>query len=200
MTVEFLKGDIPAKPDEFSDEEIAMTAAALLGIETLWGICVVFATAGNIPVRISVAVEDESFREPYEPMQAAREWHEAVGVKRFVELDESERAALASLRSNLIGEETDEVRDELWYLREGHPSASRAHLAKELADLLYVVYGTADVFEIDLPAVFAAVHANNMTKVDPETGKVERREDGKILKPKGYKPLDVDEIAEIIAA
>ena len=30
-----------------------------------------------------------------------------------------------------------------------------------------------------------------MAKVDPHTGKVSRREDGKILKPEGWKPPDM---------
>jgi predicted HAD superfamily Cof-like phosphohydrolase len=31
----------------------------------------------------------------------------------------------------------------------------------------------------------------NMAKVDPVTGKVRRREDGKILKPEGWHPPDM---------
>ena len=31
----------------------------------------------------------------------------------------------------------------------------------------------------------------NMAKVDPKTGKVRRREDGKILKPEGWQPPDM---------
>lgn len=34
---------------------------------------------------------------------------------------------------------------------------------------------------------------SNLSKIDPTTGKVIRREDGKILKPEGWKPPDFNE-------
>ena len=32
----------------------------------------------------------------------------------------------------------------------------------------------------------------NFAKIDPETGKVRKREDGKVLKPEGWKPPQLD--------
>ena len=40
----------------------------------------------------------------------------------------------------------------------------RVHVAKEIADLLYVVYGLAHRYSFDIDAVFAKVHESNMTK------------------------------------
>jgi predicted HAD superfamily Cof-like phosphohydrolase len=75
----------------------------------------------------------------------------------------------------------------------GKPDPEAPHwyeaLAKELADVLYVVYGTADLLEIPLEAVFTEVHRSNMSKV--VAGEVIRREDGKILKPDSYREADV---------
>ena len=65
----------------------------------------------------------------------------------------------------------------------------RAHLVKEWADLAYVVSQAAVFFEIPADAAFNRVHNNNMTKV--VEGKVLLREDGKILKPKGYVPCNM---------
>ena len=41
-------------------------------------------------------------------------------------------------------------------------------------------------------SIFSLVHAANMAKRDPETGKFLKREDGKIIKPKGWKAPDVE--------
>jgi len=68
-----------------------------------------------------------------------------------------------------------------------------AHVAKELADLLYVTYGAALEWGIDLVAVMDAVHASNMAKVGPD-GKVMRRDDGKVVKPSGWQEPDIDAV------
>ena len=44
---------------------------------------------------------------------------------------------------------------------------------------------------IPLDRVWAAVHRSNMAKVDPATGKVIKRADGKVLKPEGWTPPDI---------
>lgn len=63
-------------------------------------------------------------------------------------------------------------------------------LAKELADLLYVVYGFACKVGIPIDEVFAKVHQSNMTKLGPDGNPI-FREDGKILKSENYKPADL---------
>lgn len=62
------------------------------------------------------------------------------------------------------------------------------HIARELADAVYVAYGTALVYGIDLDAVIAEVHRANMRKVE---GRPKKRKDGKVLKPAGWEPPDV---------
>lgn len=135
----------------------------------------------------------------HHPMKALREWHRAVGEAPFIERDSKGRDDLVSLRARLIQEEYLEVSEELLRYRVtglidetlgGEPAANLENLAKELADLLYVVYGTADLFDIPLEAVFAEVHRSNMSKVSPD-GKVVRRADGKVLKPHHYRRADV---------
>lgn len=85
-------------------------------------------------------------------------------------------ASLIRLRERLITEELTE-------------------LAKELADLVYVAYGTAVSFGIDLDAVIAEVHRSNMSKLG-EDGKPLLRADGKALKPPGYVPPDLTGVLE----
>lgn len=61
---------------------------------------------------------------------------------------------------------------------------------KELADLIYVVAGTAVEMGGDLDAVLNEVHKSNMSKLD-EDGKPIFREDGKVLKGPNYIEPDV---------
>lgn len=62
-------------------------------------------------------------------------------------------------------------------------------IAKELADLLYVVYGTAAAYGINIDDVFAEVHVSNMTKLDRDNP--ERDAHGKILKSSTYIAPDI---------
>ncbi len=63
-------------------------------------------------------------------------------------------------------------------------------IADALADIVYVAYGTAHVYGIDLDAVLDEVHASNMTKLGAD-GRPVRRADGKILKGPDYRPPDI---------
>jgi len=67
----------------------------------------------------------------------------------------------------------------------------RAKLARELADVVYVAFGTAHAFAIDLDAALAEVHRAAMSKLDPATMVV--RADGKVLKPPGFMAPDMTE-------
>ena len=95
--------------------------------------------------------------------------------------------ATVDLRMKLIYEEAAEVDDEIGW---GHETINKIALAKELADLLYVTYGAAAAFGIDIDKVFAEVHKSNMSKLDSEGNPV-YREDGKVTKGPNYKPPDL---------
>lgn len=151
----------------------------------------------QIKLEIGSEKRDGSTRK-YDPASDVRQWHEATGDKKYSEVDQDGKDALIALRRTMIAEEEAEIWDELTFLSEGSGRASMEKLAKELADMLYVVYGTADLLEINLPAVFQLVHANNLTKVNPATGQVNRRNDGKIEKPKGFHELTVEEIQAVL--
>lgn len=115
------------------------------------------------------------------------EFHEAFGVPTS-DVPVVPPREVRNLRLRLIREEYEEVAQALL----GDPKDDRylADLAKEMADLLYVVYGTADVMGIPLDEVFQAVHGSNMSKLD-ENGKPIYRADGKVLKSKDYREPDV---------
>jgi predicted HAD superfamily Cof-like phosphohydrolase len=86
------------------------------------------------------------------------------------------------LRVRLIEEEFDE-------LKESMVGGDLAAVAKEMADLLYVVYGTAVSYGINMDPVFREVHRSNMSKVGGY-----KREDGKWVKPATYSPARIEPI------
>lgn len=90
------------------------------------------------------------------------------------------------LRMELIHEEVRE-------LIEGLEKNDIVNVAKELTDILYVVYGAGHAFGIDLDACFAEVQASNMSKLDDE-GQPIYREDGKVLKSDSYIEPDLETI------
>lgn len=72
-------------------------------------------------------------------------------------------------------------------LLEAIESGDPAQIARELADVVYVAFGTAHAAGIDLDAALAEVHRANMSK----TRKALRRGDGKVVKPPGFEPPDM---------
>lgn len=90
--------------------------------------------------------------------------------------------ATCALRVKLIQEEFEELQQAL-------AQKDLQGLAKELADLLYVVYGSAVSCGIDMEPVFREVHRSNMSKVGGH-----KRADGKWVKPPTYSPADLQPI------
>ena len=107
------------------------------------------------------------------------EFHESFGLakKDHPELDRM----LAGLREELLREEFEEY-------RAAESAADLVEVADALADMVYVIYGTALTYGIDLDAVLAEVHRSNMSKLG-EDGKPVLREDGKVIKgPAFFRP------------
>jgi predicted HAD superfamily Cof-like phosphohydrolase len=116
--------------------------------------------------------------------QEVKKFQTAVGqnvseVPQFP--DENERV----LRRKLLREEVDEYFD-------GEDKDDLENVAKELADIIYIVCGTAASYGIPLDRVFNEVHRSNMEKL--VDGKVVRRDDGKILKPEGWAAPDIKSV------
>ena len=89
------------------------------------------------------------------------------------------------LRLELIQEEVAE-------LIAGVAKKDFENVAKELVDILYVVYGMGHSLGINLDECFAEVHRSNMSKL--EDGRVLYRPDGKVMKGKYYSPAVLEGI------
>jgi predicted HAD superfamily Cof-like phosphohydrolase len=116
--------------------------------------------------------------------EKVREFHQAFGHPLDVDPSKSAEDLLA-LRSRLIAEEFYEVMEV--------DIGDWENNLKELADLLYVVYGFAATFGWDIDTAFNRVHESNMSKLGEE-GKPIYREDGKVLKSKSYIPPDLSDL------
>jgi predicted HAD superfamily Cof-like phosphohydrolase len=120
---------------------------------------------------------------PIDIAAAVAEFHAAFALpmRQFptTEIDD----ALTRLRVDLLEEEVGEF-----------VTASEKHdlvgIADALADIIYVVYGTALTYGIDLDAVLGEVHRSNMSKLDSD-GKPLIRDDGKVIKSAQYFPPDI---------
>jgi predicted HAD superfamily Cof-like phosphohydrolase len=60
-----------------------------------------------------------------------------------------------------------------------------------LIDILVVTIGAIHSAGFDGEGAWKEVMATNFAKVDRETGRVRKREDGKVLKPVGWTPPDL---------
>ena len=84
------------------------------------------------------------------------------------------------LRRVLIQEEYAELIDAI-------NNGDDDEVLKELCDLVYVCVGFAVTYGWSFDTAFNRVHQSNMSKLDPD-GNPAYREDGKVVKPSGYKP------------
>lgn len=96
-------------------------------------------------------------------------------------------ATTLALRMRLLREESAEAFEALEALANA-PDAEQAlaDAAHELADLLYVTYGTFVALGVDADAAYAEVHDANLRKAGAP-----RRQDGKQLRPPDFQPPDL---------
>lgn len=122
------------------------------------------------------------------PLEMVREFHEKFGC----DIDNRSSDTVED-RICLIHEEWEEVLtefDPMFFEAEGEVQWDL--VAKELADLVYVVYGAAVNFGIDLDKALELVHTSNMGKLWPD-GRPRYEPSGKVSKPLNYKKPDMSE-------
>lgn len=97
-------------------------------------------------------------------------------------------ANTCQLRMRLIKEEYEEFEEAIRH-------RDIVEVADSLTDILYVTYGAAAAFGIDIDKCFEEVQRSNMSKLD-ENGNPIYREDGKIMKGPNFSEPDLKSIIE----
>ena len=82
----------------------------------------------------------------------------------------------------------DLVREETKELKQALAAEDTVAQLDALIDILVVAAGAIHSLGVDAEGAWKEVMRSNFAKVDPRTGKVTRREDGKVLKPPGWEP------------
>ena len=88
------------------------------------------------------------------------------------------------LYKNLIEEEFNE-------LTTAEIANDRVEQLDALIDILVVTIGAIHSMGADAEGAWKEVMKTNFAKIDNETGKVRKREDGKVLKPLGWTPPEL---------
>ena len=108
------------------------------------------------------------------PMEMVKEYQKTSGQKPD-----------PYLYVSLIGEEYSE-----WYYADQDPEEE----LKELADIVYVIYGYANACGWDLDQALWRVHDNNMGRMYQPDGTIKRRADGKIVKNPNYPKVSLEDL------
>lgn len=114
-----------------------------------------------------------------------KDFHEMFGVEAPARMT-FPQPEVVMLRARLMQEELNE-----WAVSMQEGDYKNA--IKELADLLYVTFGTAVSMGVDIQPFFDEVHISNTTKLWPD-GMVHKDAGGKVLKSPMYKKADISKI------
>ena len=112
-------------------------------------------------------------------------------VKTFMEACDQNKFGFtdqSSLYYNLIVEEFCELRD-------AFENKDLIEIADACADLKWVIEGLEHSLNLPQQEVWDEVSRSNLSKIS-SSGKVLKREDGKVLKPDTYSPPDIKTILE----
>ena len=110
-------------------------------------------------------------------------------VSEYAEVSQQE--GKPDLYRALIDEEYIELRDEM---STEYGGISPENELKEMADLIYVLYGYARVKGYNLDKAVERVHQNNMGRMYQPDGTILRRDDGKVMKNKDFPKVELGDL------
>jgi predicted HAD superfamily Cof-like phosphohydrolase len=94
-----------------------------------------------------------------------------------------------NLYINLIAEETAELNSAI-------VQGNQVEQLDALIDILVVTIGAIHSMGADGEGAWKEVMRTNFAKIDRDTGKVRKREDGKVLKPTGWTPPNLGQFVK----
>ena len=104
-------------------------------------------------------------------------------VVKFIEAcDQEKKWDNVALYIDLIEEEYDEFM----------AAGTKVEELDACMDMIWVILGYCYMKGFDVEGAWKEVARSNLAKIDPVTGKVLKREDGKVLKPEGWTPPDLE--------
>ena len=107
-------------------------------------------------------------------------------VVKFIEACDQERNEKnVLLYKNLIREEFDE------FIKAYFENDNESQL-DGCMDLIWVILGYCYMRGYNAQGAWEEVSRSNLCKINNETGKVNKRDDGKVLKPEGWTPPQLD--------
>ncbi len=122
--------------------------------------------------------------------------------KTFTDVSVFLRAVGQDVPSKPIGE-TDQsklykklIDEEYQEFLEAYYTADTAEEIDACFDMMWVIIGYMKSRGWDCENIWDEGAKSNLSKIDPATGLVKRREDGKILKPEGWKPPNFTKFAK----
>ena len=83
------------------------------------------------------------------------------------------------------------IEEEVKELKEALAANDMVEILDALEDIMVVTAGAMHSMGADGEGGWKEVMRTNFAKIDKETGKVRKREDGKVLKPLGWTPPDL---------
>ena len=108
-------------------------------------------------------------------------------IERFgTACDQPASEANYKMYLSLIDEEVGELVDAV-------AANDKVEQLDALIDILVVTMGAVRAAGWDGEGAWKEVMDTNFAKIDPETGKVRKREDGKVLKPEGWKAPELEQ-------
>lgn len=111
-------------------------------------------------------------------------------VKNFMTAcDQGKSEQTATLYLELINEEMNE-------LSEAVEGGNDVATLDAICDTIWTLIGYAHAKGYPIETAWDSVALSNLRKIDLRTGKVNRRADGKVLKPEGWKPPDISRILD----
>jgi predicted HAD superfamily Cof-like phosphohydrolase len=85
------------------------------------------------------------------------------------------------------------IKEEVAELMEAHTANDQIEQLDALIDILVVTIGAIHSMGANAEGAWNEVMRTNFAKIDPTTGKVTKRSDGKVLKPEGWQPPELSQ-------
>ena len=139
-------------------------------------------------------ITEEDIREFIEEVEASR--RPPLTVPQMVEIfaETMRQEKNPGMSWQLVTEEFSELQREV----EPEPGwlaiRNKENLLKEMADLVYVLYGLARSLDLPLDEAVRRVHKNNIDRCVWPDGGVKYRADGKVLKNPGAPKIDLSDL------